>query len=253
MFSASTIPKRPDYGVDAPTTVRNFAVLGVGLLVLGVGLYLLLFAISPALAISLLNLGVWPGASFLLTACMMLYGSKIGKFRVRDRLLERIPWRGDEQVLDVGCGHGLMLIGAALRLKTGKAIGVDLWQQEDQASNSAAATLENARLEGVGDRVAVQDGDMRKLPFADATFDVILSSWAIHNIYDHPGREQALGEIIRVLKPGGRVAIVDIRHSAEYADYFRSCGLGQVERSWPNFVFVIPSFAVTGNKPSHAG
>src|SRR5439155_13314827 len=100
-------------------------------------------------------------------------GSKVGKLRFREKLLSEIPWRGDEQVLDVGCGHGLMLIGAAKRLKTGKAIGVDLWQKEDQAGNSREATWENIALENVAERVELKDGDARQLPFADGSFDVV--------------------------------------------------------------------------------
>jgi cyclopropane fatty-acyl-phospholipid synthase-like methyltransferase len=58
----------------------------------------------------------------------MLWGSKFVKFRLRDKWLNSISWCGDEKVLDIGCGHGLMLIGAAKRLRDGKAIGIDLWQ-----------------------------------------------------------------------------------------------------------------------------
>jgi len=129
----------------------------------------------------------------------------VGKLRLRDRVIAAIRWRGDERVLDVGCGHGLMLIGAARRLSTGKAVGIDIWQQEDQAGNSMASTQMNARIEGVEGRVELRDGDARKIPFADGTFDVVLSSWALHNIYDAPGRETALREIARILKPGGTV------------------------------------------------
>ena len=49
--------------------------------------------------------------------------------------------------------------------------------------------MANARLEGVSDRVEVKTGDMRKMPFPDASFDVIVSNVAIHNIYDLEGRE----------------------------------------------------------------
>jgi cyclopropane fatty-acyl-phospholipid synthase-like methyltransferase len=72
-------------------------------------------------------------------------------------------------VLDVGCGRGLLLIGAAKRLTTGKAVGVDIWQTEDLSGNRPEATLENARLERVAERVGVKDGDARRLPFADGT------------------------------------------------------------------------------------
>src|SRR5205823_1073831 len=115
-----------------------------------------------------------------------------------------IRWRGDERVLDVGCGHGLMLLGAAKRLTSGRATGIDIWSREDQKANSAEATLENARREGVADRVELLTADAREIPFPDGSFDVVISSFAIHNIYDRAQRGRAIREIARVLKPGGR-------------------------------------------------
>jgi cyclopropane fatty-acyl-phospholipid synthase-like methyltransferase len=76
------------------------------------------------------------GSGFGFGALLLLWSSLVGKFRARDALLNAVPWRGDEQVLDVGCGHGLMLIGAAKRLSTGRATGIDIWQDVDQANNS---------------------------------------------------------------------------------------------------------------------
>lgn len=240
---------RPDYGLDAPDVVRRLFLIGSALTTLGVILYLVLGDSTPGLSTALLNLGMWPGLTLLATSGVMVWGSRVGKFRERDRLLDGMPWRGDEQVLDVGCGHGLLLIGAARRLRTGKAIGVDLWQTEDQAGNTPDATRGNAALEGVADRVEVRDGDARKLPFADGTFDVVLSSWCLHNIYDPAGREQAVREMARVLKPGGRIAILDIRHTGQYARALRDCGWTEVCRSWPRFTFVTPTFTVRGTKP----
>ena len=77
----------------------------------------------------------------------MLWGSRVGKLRLRDKLIGSIPWRGDELVLDVGCGHGLLLIAAAKRLRGGKAISVDLWKNQDQADNSREATWRNVEIE----------------------------------------------------------------------------------------------------------
>jgi arsenite methyltransferase len=241
--------KHPNYGIDAPTVVRNLAVLGAGLGLAGAVLYALLGPTRPALAIACLNFGLWPCVWLLATSGVMLWGSKVGKFRERDRLLNNISWRGDEQVLDVGCGHGLLLIGAAKRLTTGKAIGIDLWHKEDQAGNSAEATLANVVLEGVAERVEIKDGDARQLPFPDGLFGVVLSSWALHNIYVAADRERAVREIVRVLKPGGQVAILDIQHTREYAEVLRECGFTGVKRSGPRFLFVIPTHAVVGCKP----
>ena len=68
----------------------------------------------------------------------MVWDSKYGKVRERERLLDLLTWTGRERVLDVGCGRGLLLIGAAKRLTTGgggSAAGIDLWQQEDLSGN----------------------------------------------------------------------------------------------------------------------
>ena len=161
----------------------------------------------------------------------MVWGSKVEKVRERDRLLDSLPWRGDEAVLDVGCGRGLLLIGAAKRLTTGKAVGVDIWQAEDLSGNRPEATQENARLELVSDRVEVKDGDARRLPFADGTFDVVVTKEVLHNIYNAAERDTAVREIARVLKPGGRLLIGDVRHTGRYAQVLRQGGLEDVRRS----------------------
>ena len=158
-------------------------------------------------------------------ALWMIYDSKIGKVRERETYLDKIDWNGNERVLDVGCGLGLFLIGAAKRLSTGRAVGIDKWQQEDLSGNNAAGTLRNAMIEGVADKVEVHTGDARKLPFPDASFDVVLSSMALHNIYNAGERQTAVREIARVLAPGGRVLIVDVRHTSKYAATLRDAGL----------------------------
>jgi arsenite methyltransferase len=82
----------------------------------------------------------------------------------------------------------------------------------------------------VGDRVDVETGDMRALPFPDATFDLVVSSLAIHNIRSNADRRQAVAEGFRVLKPGGRMVIADIRATRIYEDALRTLGALNVER-----------------------
>jgi len=214
----------PNYGLDAPVAVRNMliaAALGIALLaarLLGV------WSRHDAIAVVARPL-MLAGLAFGAMALWMIYDSKIGKIRERETYLDKVDWSGRERVLDVGCGLGLFLIGAAKRLSTGRAVGIDKWQQEDLSDNSAEGTLRNAMIEGVADKVEVHTGDARKLPFADASFDVVLSSMALHNIYNADERQTAVREIARVLAPGGRVLVVDIRHASSYAATLRDAGL----------------------------
>ncbi|HTF88244.1 MAG TPA: class I SAM-dependent methyltransferase [Planctomycetota bacterium] len=216
--------RRPNYGLDAPTVVRNLlivAALGIiSLITKLLGMWSKQDLIA-AIAFPLITAGLSCGAMGL----WMIYDSKIGKVREREDYLDKLVWRGDERVLDVGCGLGLFLIGAAKRLETGRAVGIDLWQAEDLSGNTPAGTQGNATIEGVADKVEVLTGDARKLPFDDASFDVVLSSMALHNIYNGGERQTAVREIARVLKPGGRVLILDVRHTNQYAATLSDAGL----------------------------
>jgi arsenite methyltransferase len=195
-----------NYGIDAPAFQRR-ALFG-GFAAVVVGFLLTLFQSKGDLPPVFQYAGVlvWPGAWFFLTGCVMYWGSKIGKLHLRDKIIASIAWRGDGRVLDIGCGHGLMLLAAAKRLTTDRAIGIDVWSQVDQADNNPESTMENAQLEKVLDRIELTSADARKIPFPDNSFDVILSSFAIHNLEHAQDRVQVMQEIARVLRPGGQLA-----------------------------------------------
>ena len=127
----------------------------------------------------------------LATAAVWLYNSKFGKLRLRESLMDTLSWKGDEKVLDVGCGSGLLLIAAARRLREGSAVGVDIWRSEDLSNTDREAALRNARIEGVAERVKVEEGDARQLPFDEATFDVVVSLNVLNNIAKREERASA--------------------------------------------------------------
>ena len=216
--------RTPNYGLDAPVAVRNMLILAVLGIISLIARLLGVWSRQDVIAVIARPLMV-AGLSCGAMALWMIYDSKIGKTRERETYLDKIDWTGHERVLDVGCGLGLFLIGAAKRLSTGRAVGIDKWQQEDLSGNNAAGTLSNAMIEDVAHKVEVLTGDARKLPFPDASFDVVLSSMALHNIYNAGERQTALREIARVLAPGGRVLIVDVRHISTYAAILRDAGL----------------------------
>ena len=80
----------------------------------------------------------------------------------------------------------------------------------------------------------MQTTDMRRLPFPDRSFDIIVSCAAIHNISRAEGRGQAVAEMARVLKPGGRVVINDIRNLRDYEKVLvaHECPVRQVGSIW---------------------
>lgn len=188
--------RRGLYGIDAPSWVAAFVALIV---------------VNLANAIVAGGFGPYLPVLFLL-ACVgsYAYTTLRGKFVVWVALLDELEITGDERILDIGCGRGAVLLLAAQRLTTGQAVGVDLWRRSDQSGNSVEAARHNALAEGVADRVEFCTTDMSSLPFDDNSFDLVVSSLAIHNIKGRTGRDKAIDEAVRVLRPGGRLMIADI-------------------------------------------
>jgi SAM-dependent methyltransferase len=243
--------RRGDYGIDEPRWPLLNASVGAALL--------------AGAAWSRERSGRWAGwallpalsGTFLVgNAASYLYTTTTGKFAVWRELLSDLDLRADDTVLDMGCGRGAVLLMAARLVPSGRAIGIDLWRTAEQSGNSIEVTLRNAALEGVADRVELHTGDMRAMPFADDSIDVVLSSLAIHNIVDVGGRARALDEAVRVLALDGRLAIVDIHYvTGMYADHLRDRGMEDVQvrslgwRFWYGGPWLATN-VVTARKPS---
>jgi arsenite methyltransferase len=213
---------RGDYGFDEPRWPLLLGLVGFLWLMLGL------------LSVSLLALPVLGvicfvcSALFLFSAASYVYTTRRGKFQMWAEILPQLGLRGDEQLLDLGCGRGAVLLMAARLLPRGKATGIDVWKVAEQSGNALSTTQRNAELEGVADRVALETADMRQLPFSAGSFDLVVSSMAIHNISDQEGRRQAIEEAVRMLKPGGWIAIVDFRETGRYVEWLRELGMGKV-------------------------
>ena len=121
--------RRGDYGYDAP----YFPVL-FGLLSIAAGLGATISwrqgVIRPAMQMTLYFV------FFLANTSSFLYTTRRGKFLEWDRILDRLHLRGDEGVLDMGCGRGAVLTAVARRLTTGRVTGVDIWSKKDQSGNA---------------------------------------------------------------------------------------------------------------------
>jgi arsenite methyltransferase len=221
-----------DYGIDAPGVVRNLALCGAALLILRV--FTATIRIGP---VSITNF-VWTGVALLVTAGFMLLYSKVGKVRHRDRMIRIASLKGNEDVLDVGTGRGLLLIAAAKKLSTGHAVGIDIWKASDLSENLRERTQKNLVLEGVAERCELVDAPAEKMQFADGRFDVVLSNMCLHNIPKAVERRQACMEIARVLKAGGTAIISAFKNTGSYARAFKKL----VWQSAGSFISRILSF-----------
>jgi arsenite methyltransferase len=111
------------------------------------------------------------------------------------------PIRPGETVLDIGCGAGMDLLLAAKRVGLrGHAIGIDI---TDAMVERARKSAEVARLP----QVEIRKGDATALPIPDRSSDVVSSNGVLNLV---PEKERAFAEIVRVLKPGGRLHLGDI-------------------------------------------
>lgn len=212
-----TSRQRGDYGIDAPYAPA------------------LLFGAAVLALIAAVISGQWISWSIAIVAfggsgILYLHTTLRGKFEVWRRLADDMALRGDEQVLDVGCGRGMVTNTMAARLSTGSVTGIDIWSSHDQSGNAMDVTRRNAELEGVADRVHLRTADMRELPFDDATFDVVVTNAAIHNLKHADDRVAALSEIWRVTRPGGRLVLADIHHTHQYETVLGQLGATDVRR-----------------------
>jgi SAM-dependent methyltransferase len=111
-----------------------------------------------------------------------------------------------ETVLDIGSGAGMDLLLAAKRTgPKGNTIGVDM---TDAMIERARQSATQAGL----NHIEIRKGDATSLPVADGSVDVIISNGVLNLV---PEKERAFGEIMRVLRPGGRLHLADIALDVE--------------------------------------
>jgi len=244
---------RGRYGVDGDYRLIPAPVVFIGYLLLCLGAAVLA-AVWLVAGRTLSGLGAAMLCIVLIIAGIGIARfSRRGKFEVWARLLTEIGLRGNERVLDLGCGRGAVLLAAAKLVPRGGAVGVDIWRL-DQTGNSMQATLANADAEGVADRIELHTQDMTDLQFPEASFDLIVSSLAIHNLPGNQARLSAIDEAVRVLRPGGRIVIADIGFTRRYANRLRQQGMADVQRQdlgWRAWwgLPLIRTHAVTATKP----
>lgn len=234
------------YGVDAPSVILKLVGQGVFYILSAWLLYWWIFSTSPTSAILAFWVLIFSGVTSILAAIFLVASSVIGKPIVIRELVDHIGLHGSENVLDLGCGTGMLLIEVAKRLSDGHIIGLDIWQTRDQQPNSYTVTLLNANREKVEEKVDLTTGDMRQIPFPDNSFDLVVSSLAIHNVSNKEERKEILREIVRVLKPEGKFSLLDFQFTEEYEEILKNFGCRNVMRSSLDFRMFPPVRIVTG-------
>jgi ubiquinone/menaquinone biosynthesis C-methylase UbiE len=152
---------------------------------------------------------VWAGAAFYVVRSLDLnHAPKL--------ITEKFLRSGVGRVLDIGAGTGRSSIMVLAARPQATLVATDLFADSFQGHFGAHGRpqdrlLNNLKAAGVDQRASIETADMRKLPFENASFDAIVSAYAI----DHVGREgakQALAEAIRVVKPGGEFLMILIEN-----------------------------------------
>lgn len=221
---------KANYGYDAPYWIIACGISGILFLITAIGIAVKADFHSIwqcSLIVILAVIGIY----LLSIAIRMTYSTKYGKFIVIKELVEELKLKGDETVLDAGCGRGLFLIETAKKLTSGKAIGVDLWRQQDQSHNTQKNTLRNAEIENVSNKITLHTADLKDLPLSENSVDIIVSSLVLHNISTQEARKKALVEFTRVLKPGGYLWLLDFQYTQEYLETLQNLSWQDVKIS----------------------
>jgi SAM-dependent methyltransferase len=143
---------------------------------------------------------VWSQGDFSMVGSLVVYASEC--------LAEALAIVPDERVLDVACGSGNGALAAARRA-WGNTVGADF----------VPALLERARERAAAERLEVEfvEADAQDLPFEDASFDVAMS---IFGAMFAPDQERTAAELLRVVKPGGRIGMANWTPDGSLTDFF---------------------------------
>ncbi|CAL5341910.1 unnamed protein product [Camellia sinensis] len=191
-------------------------------------------------------------------AANITYSAVSLRWDMAQRMLSAVPdWSTVKHALDVGCGRGILLNAVAMQLKkegsSGRVVGLDM-------RKTALSTLRTARIEGVQEYVTCREGDARRLPFGDNCFDVVVSAAYVHKVGKEMGKKTAaaaaermrvVGEVVRVLKPGGVGVVWDLVHVPEYVMRLREMKMEEIRVSERVTAFMVSSHIVSFRKPSH--
>lgn len=182
---------------------------------------LFLFLLSPIICLIVVGFDVYMISVYLISLMMTNPHSSTP-------LPQILTLKGDESALDVGCGLGKMQIGVAKHLTNGTVVGIDIWDKMEIRGNSPHHALENAKIEGVANRVQFERGNVLELKFPDASFDVITCASVLNNLEGKDLRAKALKEIKKILRPGGSLLFLEPLHNLQNFFLFTPFGFASL-------------------------
>jgi SAM-dependent methyltransferase len=128
--------------------------------------------------------------------------------KIRALVLSNLDWDGTGRALDIGCGNGALTIMLAKKYPNSLVTGVDSWGKNWEYSKDKCE--ENAKVEGVIDRITFQKASASSLPYPNEYFDVVVSNLTFHEVSGTPDKRELLKEALRVAKNGARFSFQDL-------------------------------------------
>jgi len=128
--------------------------------------------------------------------------------KIRDLASNQLVWDGDGRLLDIGCGNGAIAIEAAKKYPKARIVGIDYWGGQWEYSKESCE--KNAQIAGVAGRTSFQKDSAAKLPFADESFDAVVSNFVFHEVQDVKDKRTVIKEALRVLKKDGLFVFQDL-------------------------------------------
>jgi SAM-dependent methyltransferase len=227
-----------------PLAALQHRLLAVGILFVAFGA--LTHVGRPAAPLAFATIFIGLGAHLGVLGLLMLgsfawfrWLTRVLRFRDVARLIDALELSGDEVVLDLGTGDGLVAVTLAKRVPRGKVFALDDWERPHVGRRLAAAdVLVNAELEGVASRVQVTTSPFDRLALPDRSVDAAVACFSLHHL-DAGVRTRALCELTRVLVPNGRVLVAEPFHRAEIARTLERAGLRVTRggRTFPRWLF----------------
>ncbi|RPJ63323.1 MAG: class I SAM-dependent methyltransferase [Dehalococcoidia bacterium] len=128
--------------------------------------------------------------------------------KIRDLIFNQLVWDGNGSLLDIDCGNGALAIEAAKKYSGARIVGIDYWGGQWEYSKETCE--KNAQIAGVAEWVIFQKASAAKLPFANESFDAVVSNFVFHEVQDVMDKRAVIQEALRVLKKDGIFVFQDL-------------------------------------------